>query len=342
MENNNKNRVVSGITATGKITIGNYIGAIKSFIELQEKYDLFVFVANLHAITLPISQKDLKENTKAIAALYMACGLDPEKSTIFIQSDVLEHAQLGHIMLCNSTMGELQKMTQFKDKSAKGVKLDNNTTYIPTGLFTYPTLMAADILLYDPHLVPVGKDQKQHIELARNIATRMNGVYGDDLFQIPEEFTPEFGAKIMSLQDPSKKMSKSDSDQNGYIALLDDAATVKRKISKALTDSENKVAYDVENKPGVSNLLVIYSAFSGESIDDIVNKYKDLGYKEFKEGLTKVINDSLEKIQTKYNDIINSPSFDEIMVEGANKARRIAQKKLNKVHNRLGLNYKRK
>lgn len=337
-----KKRVVSGITATGNITIGNYIGAIKSFIELQKEHDMFVFVANLHAITLPIDKTELKQNTKAIAAIYMACGLDPNVSTIFIQSDVMEHAQLGLIMLCNSTMGELSKMTQYKDKSAKGIKLDNNTTYIPTGLFTYPTLMAADILLYDPELVPVGKDQKQHIELTRNIATRMNKTYGDDLFTIPEEFTPKFGAKIMSLQDPTKKMSKSDTNKNAAITLLDDADTIKRKISKAITDSENTVMFDETNKPGVSNLMVIYSSFSDLSTKDIEAKYKDLGYKEFKQDLIAILQTELGKIQARYNDIIKSPDFDSILEEGAKKARYIANKKLNKVQNRIGLNYKRK
>ncbi|AHF61315.1 tryptophanyl-tRNA synthetase [Spiroplasma mirum ATCC 29335] len=339
--NNKKPTILSGITATGKLTLGNYIGAMKNFIELQKDNNLIIFVANLHAITIPIDQEELRANTKTMVALYYACGLDPEKSIIFIQSDVLEHTQLGHILLCNTTIGELSRMTQFKDKSVK-MKAENGTEYIPTGLLTYPALMAADILLYDADLVPVGKDQKQHIELTRNIAERMNNKYNPNLFKIPDDFIPEVGSKIMNLQEPSKKMSKSSNNPKSYIGMLDTPEEIRKKIKSAVTDSEGIIRYDVENKPGISNLLTIYAALKNITIEKAVSNLQNLDYGAFKKAVAEEIIKTLQPIQEKYHAIMNSDQIDELIAAGANKARAIAVKKLTKVKNSIGLNYKRK
>ncbi|AKU80143.1 tryptophan--tRNA ligase [Spiroplasma turonicum] len=335
-----KKRMVSGITATGTITLGNYIGAIKNFVSLQDEFEMFIFVANLHAITTHIDKTVLKNNIKNMIALYFACGLDPNKSNVFIQSEVLEHTQLCWILTCNSTIGELNRMTQFKDKSNK-VKSTNGTDFIPTGLLTYPLLMASDILLYDPDYVPVGKDQKQHIELARNIAERMNNKYGE-MFKIPEDYISKVGNKIMDLQDPTKKMSKSSENPKSYISLLDDLNTIDKKIKSALTDSENIVKYDPINKPGISNLITIYSSITNIEPKDVENNFKNKDYGVFKNEVSKVVCDLISGIQKKYNEVINSNEIDNWLEEAANKARFIARKKLNKVMNLIGLNYKRK
>ncbi len=329
-------RILSGITSTGKLTIGNYIGAIKQFIDLQENNELIIFVANLHGITIPINKIELKNNIREIVGLYYACGLDPNKNIIFVQSDVLEHAQLAHILLCHTTIGELNRMTQFKDKSTK-VKSTNNTQYIPTGILTYPTLMAADILLYNPDLVPVGKDQKQHIELARNIAIRMNEKYGY-IFKIPESYIPKFGSKIMDLQDPTKKMSKSSNNPKTYISLLDKPEDVIKKIKSAVTDSENKVYYDKKNKPGISNLMTIYSALTNKTINEIQIEFENKNYGYFKEKVWQAINECLSKIQENYQNIIKTKI--EILLEnGAKKAKKIAEKTLQQVQKKIGLDY---
>ncbi|AKX34495.1 tryptophanyl-tRNA synthetase [Spiroplasma litorale] len=336
----NKKRMVSGITATGTITLGNYIGAIKNFVELQDKFEMYIFVANLHAITSPIDKLKLKNNIKSMVALYFACGLDPKKVKIFIQSEVLEHTQLGWILTCNSTLGELNRMTQFKDKSTK-VKSSNGTEFIPTGLLTYPLLMAADILLYDPDFVPVGKDQKQHIELTRNIAERMNSKYGE-MFKIPGDYIAKIGSKIMDLQDPTKKMSKSSDNPKSYISLLDDLKEVEKKIKSAVTDSENIVKYDPEKKPGVSNLITIYSSIKNQTIEETESYFKDKDYGQFKNEVTKCVCDLISSIQENYNKLYDSKEVEQWLEEGANSARFIANKKLNKVMNLIGLNYKRK
>ncbi|QHX36451.1 tryptophan--tRNA ligase [Spiroplasma sp. BIUS-1] len=335
-----KKRMLSAITTTGQMTLGNYIGAMKNFVELQEEFDMYVFVANLHGITTPIEKETLRKNIKNMVTLYFACGMDPEKSTVFVQSDVLEHAQLAWILTCNTTIGELQRMTQFKDKSTK-VKSENGTEFIPTGLLTYPVLMAADILLYDPEFVPVGKDQKQHIELARNIAERMNNKFGE-MFTIPGDYTPKVGSKIMDLQDPSKKMSKSAANPKSFIALLDDIEDVKKKIKAAVTDSENLIKYDPENKPGVSNLLTIYSALKNITIEETEKFFEGKDYGFLKENVSEVVVELLEKIQTKFKELSNSDLVDEWLEKGAEKARKIARKKLTKVQNLTGVNYKRK
>ncbi|WP_339021336.1 tryptophan--tRNA ligase [Spiroplasma endosymbiont of Atherix ibis] len=336
----NKKIMLSGITTTGQMTLGNYIGAMRNFVALQDEFEMYVFVANLHGITSPIEKETLRQNIKNMVTLYFACGMDAEKSTVFVQSEILEHTQLAWILTCNTTIGELQRMTQFKDKSTK-VKSENGTEYIPTGLLTYPVLMAADILLYDPAFVPVGKDQKQHIELARNIAERMNNKFGE-MFTIPGDYTPKVGSKIMDLQDPTKKMSKSAINPKSYIALLDDINEVKKKIKSAVTDSENLIKYDRENKPGISNLLTIYSALKNISIEETEKFFEGKDYGFLKEEVTNVVVELLEKIQKRFKELSNSNLVDNWLEQGAEKAKKIARKKLTKVQNLTGINYKRK
>ena len=326
-----KKRMLSGIKPTGKITLGNYIGAIKQFVTCQDEYDMFVFIADLHALTLPIEAKELRQNTKDMIAIYLACGLDPEKVVLFKQSDVPEHAELGYIMACNSNMGELSRMTQYKDKTAKMGEKES----IPTGIFIYPTLMAADILLYDPDYVPVGLDQKQHVELTRDIAIRFNQRY-QDTFKIPEPLIAKQGAKINSLSNPTKKMSKSESDK-GTIYILEDLAITRKKIMSAVTDSGSEIVYDVENKPGISNLLTIMSSLSGKSIDELVSQYNGQGYGVFKKAVADVVCDFILDLQTKIKDIQSSGIIDKILEEGANKASYFARKKLSKVYRKVGL-----
>lgn len=335
-----KKTAVTGIKPTGVITLGNYIGAIKNFVQMQDEYEMMVFIANLHAITVPFSNKELAQNTRTLAAMYIACGLDPNKVNLFVQSDVLEHAQLGHILLCNTTMGELQKMTQFKDKSANGgIKMENGTFAIPTGLLTYPALMAADILLYRPEIVPVGDDQKQHVELTRNIAERINNKFGK-VFSVPEPVIAKVGARIMSLTEPTKKMSKSDNSEKSYISLLDNTEVARKKILSAVTDGENLVKFDTENKPGVSNLMTIYASLKNISIQDVETEFNGLGYKEFKTAVADQVCNLLENIQQKYNEVLNSNLVDNILEKGAQNARNIAQKVLKDVQDKLGLNYR--
>lgn len=265
-------RMLSGIKPTGRVTLGNYIGAIKPFVSYQDEYEMIVFVANLHSMTIYQEPKDLRKNTKDLISLYLAAGLDPKKVTLFLQSDVLEHAQLGWYLGCMVSMGELSRMTQYKDKASK-LKKDES---IGAGIFNYPSLMNADILIYDPDYVPVGEDQKQHCELARDIAERFNNRYSET-FKLPEPLVPKVGGRIMDLQNPTKKMSKSDETGKGCIYILDDINVSKKKIMSAITDSDNAIYYDVKNKPGISNLLTIYSILSGESIDALVERYQGIG-----------------------------------------------------------------
>ena len=328
---NVKKRMLSGIKPTGKLTLGNYIGAIKQFISYQDEYEMFVFIADLHALTLPIDPKELRENTKDLISIYLACGLDPNKVVLFKQSDVHEHAELGYIMACNSNMGELFRMTQYKDKTAK---MGSNES-IPTGIFIYPALMAADIVLYDPDYVPVGIDQKQHVELTRDIAMRFNSHYSET-FKIPEPVVPKNGAKIGSLSNPLKKMSKSESEK-GTIYLLEDLAIIRKKIMSAVTDSDTKVYYDEVNKPGISNLLTIMSALTNRSINDLENEFKDCNYGTFKKAVADVVCNELEALQNKVKDIKNSGIIDKVLEEGAAKASIVAKKKLAKVYRKVGL-----
>ena len=321
--------MLSGIKPTGRLTLGNYIGAIRQFVEYQDEYEMYIFIANLHAITVAQDPKELKQNTKDLIALYLACGLDPEKVTLFLQSDVHQHAELGWILTCHSYMGELQRMTQYKDKTAKG------ESGITAGLFTYPCLMAADILMYDADFVPVGVDQKQHVELTRDIAERFNNRYGET-FRIPQPLTPKVGAKIYSLQNPTKKMSKSEDNPKATIDLLDDPAAARKKIMSAVTDSLGTIQYDPENQPGVSNLLMIHSSLSNEPLDALVARFQGKGYGDLKKETGQIVFDFLSDLQSRYREIIASGKIDEILREGNEKASRIAERKLRKVKKKLG------
>ncbi|MGN1401507.1 MAG: tryptophan--tRNA ligase [Bacillus sp. (in: firmicutes)] len=326
--------IFSGIQPSGSVTLGNYIGAIKQFVELQEDYNCYFCIVDQHAITVPQDRLQLRKNIKSLAAIYIAAGIDPEKSTIFIQSEVPAHAQAGWLMQCISYIGELERMTQFKDKSS-------GKEGVSSALLTYPPLMAADILLYSADLVPVGEDQKQHLELTRDLAERFNKKY-NDILTVPEVRIPKVGARIMSLQDPTKKMSKSDTNTKAFITMLDDPKTIEKKIKSAVTDSDGIVQYDVVNKPGISNLLSIYSIFTGEPISDIVKKYEGKGYGEFKADTAKVIIDELKPIQDRYYELLESEELDRILDAGAEKANKVAGKMVKKMENAMGLGRKRR
>lgn len=330
-------RLVSGIQPSGTITLGNYIGAIRNFVKLQNEIDeceFFVFIADEHAITVPQDKLKLRENIRSLAAIYVASGLDPKKVHLFIQSEIPAHAMLGYVMECTSYIGEMERMTQFKDKKVK------QTQGVSCALLTYPALMAADILLYDADLVPVGQDQKQHLELTRNLAERFNQKYGET-FTIPEAYISKDGAKINSLQDPTKKMSKSDPNPKGYIALLDDENVIRKKIMSAVTDSVGTIEYNPAERPGISNLLTIYECLTNEKIEDIVKKYQGKGYAEFKSDLADIVVNHIKPIREKYDSLINSDELDKILDEGRDYASKVAFKKISKVYNKIGLGRKR-
>ena len=330
--------IVSGIQSTNSLTLGNYIGALKNFVKLQEENNkMYIFIADMHSITVDFDPKKLVENRKSIAAMYAACGLDFDKNVVFYQSSVIAHTQLSYILTCHSYMGELSRMTQFKDKSKKISA--NKTTNIQTGLFVYPCLMAADILLYDSDIVPVGKDQKQHIELARDLALRMNKKYNYDLFKIPEMYQIKVGEKIMDLQNPEIKMSKSNENTKGTIFLLDDIEIAKKKIMQAKTDSLNKVCYDVKNQPGVSNLMTIYSSLTNKSFNDIEKEFENQNYGVFKKAIAEKLAIFLEEIQNKYNSFYNSKKLEEQLKNNSIIANKIANQKISLVHKILGLYY---
>ncbi len=324
-------RMLSGIKPTGELTLGNYIGALRNFVKYQDSYELYVFVANLHCVTVYQEPKELRKNLKDAIALYLACGLDPEKCTIFLQSDVMEHAQLGWLMTCMTYMGELGRMTQYKEKT-KGARDES----ISAGLFVYPSLMAADILLYDADYVPVGEDQKQHVEITRDLAQRFNNRYSET-FTLPEPLIPQVGARIMSLTDPTKKMSKSEESNKGCIYLTDDPAVARKKIMGAVTDNFAHVNYDKENQPGVSNLLEILSSLTGEPIDSIVARYEGKGYGDFKKEVGDAVANELTMIQNRYNEILKSGMIETVLKEGAEKAHRIAFRNLKKVQKKMGI-----
>ncbi|MFA7561246.1 MAG: tryptophan--tRNA ligase [Candidatus Izemoplasmatales bacterium] len=329
-------RIVSGIKPTGTLTLGNYLGAIKQFVKLQKQRpedEFFLFVADLHAITLRQVPHELRKRTLDIAAMYLACGLDRERTTFFIQSEIKEHVELGYILQANTYMGELERMTQFKDKSLK------QDVSVTSALFTYPALMAADILLYDADYVPVGEDQKQHLELTRDIASRFNNYYGD-FFTVPEPIIPEVGARIMDLQDPLKKMSKSDEHDKGYISLFDDEAAIRRKIMSSVTDSLAKINFDPINQPGLANLITIYASTADIKIDEVVDKFKKLTYKEFKESLAQLLVDNLLPIQKKYLELVKSQELQDILNKGQEKASDYAFKKMRKAKRKIGLGRK--
>lgn len=321
-------KVFSGVQPSGDIHIGNYLGAMRQFVALQDDYECFFCVVDLHALTVPQDPIKLKENTIELAGLYLAIGLDPKKVTLFIQSHVAAHAELAWLLQCMTYFGELSRMTQFKEKS-KGKET------VSVGLFTYPDLMAADILLYNTHYVPVGEDQKQHLELTRDIAQRFNNRFGET-FVVPEPMILKFGARIMSLTDPTKKMSKSDSDPNNRINLLDESSVIKKKIMRAVTDSETEIRLDWENKPGVSNLLTIYSLFTGMEIEEVVNKFKGQGYGTLKKELAEVVIDKLTVIQKNYKDLSRDYVL-KVLKEGAERAQAVAEKTLKEVKEKMGL-----
>ena len=321
-------RMLTGLQPTGIITLGNYIGAIKQMVKYQDEYESFIFVADLHAITVPKEDFNLKENTKSLIALYLACGIDPNKNTIFVQSQNEYHTNLSWILECHTYYGELSRMHQFKEKSKKS---ENFTS----GLLTYPILMASDILLYDANYVPVGVDQKQHVEIARDVAIRFNKKYGDT-FVIPEPLMSNVGTKIMDLITPDKKMSKSSENQNGVIRLLDDLEVARKKIMRATTDSDMLIKYDEENKPGISNLINIYSSLTGKSIDEVEEEFVGSNYGTFKKAVADIVVKELEIIQNKYNEYMNSDYIDKILEEGINKTRIYAKAKLDAVKRKIG------
>ena len=332
MENEKKKVIFSGVQPSGNITLGNYLGAIKNWVDFQDDYNCIYAMMDLHTITVRQTPAELRKRTLELLALYIACGIDPEKSTLFIQSQIPAHAELGWVLDCYTYMGELQRMTQFKDKSAKHA--DN----INAGLFTYPVLMAADILLYQTDLVPVGRDQMQHIEICRDIAQRFNALYGD-VFTIPEGFIPKSGARVMSLQEPTKKMSKSDENPKAYISMLDDMNVIAKKIKSAVTDSEGVIEYreNDETKAGINNLLSIMSAVSGRDIKEVAAEYSSKGYGEFKADVAEAVVEAIRPIRGEYDRIVKDKAYlTEVCKNGAEKARYISQRTLNKVYKKVG------
>ncbi|MGL4337315.1 MAG: tryptophan--tRNA ligase [Turicibacter sp.] len=330
-------RILSAIQPSGTLTIGNYLGALKNFVKLQDEHECLFFIVDQHAITVPQDRQELRRRTKELTALYLACGLDPEKATIFVQSEVPAHTQLAWMLTCNTQMGELERMTQYKDKA---LKQSSKGQGISAGLFMYPVLMAADILLYDIDFVPVGDDQKQHIELTRDLAERFNSRFGET-FKVPQPFIAKTGARIMSLQEPTKKMSKSDDNSKNFILLTDEPNVIRKKIKSAMTDTDGVIKFDRENKPGISNLLEIYSVITGESISTLEARYEGIGYGQFKGDLAEVVVNEIEPIQQRMKDLLTSPIIDEILDQGAERANKLAYKKLKKTEQRMGLGRKR-
>lgn len=326
--------IFSGIQPSGTLTLGNYLGAIKQFVELQDEYQCYFCIVDEHAITVPQDRLELRKNIRSLAALYLASGLDPKKATLFIQSEVPAHTQLGWMLQSISYVGELERMTQYKDKS-------HGKEAVSSALLTYPSLMAADILLYQSNLVPVGDDQKQHLELTRNLAQRFNNRF-NDIFTIPEIRVPKVGARIMSLQEPTKKMSKSDENIKSFVSMLDEPKKIEKKIKSAVTDSEGIVKFDKENKPGISNLLTIYSSCTGESIADLEKKYEGKGYGVFKQDVANAVINLLQPIQERYAELIASEELDIILDEGAANAAQVANKTIAKAKKAMGLGRVRK
>ena len=325
-----KQRIFSGIQPTGNLTLGNYIGALRNFSALQNEYDCLYSIVDLHAITVRQNPAELRKACLRTMAVFLASGLDPEKNIIYFQSQVPQHAELGWILDCYTYMGELSRMTQFKDKSAKHA--DN----INCGLFAYPVLMAADILLYQTNMVPIGADQKQHLELARDIAERFNSIYGDT-FIVPEGYFPKVGARIMSLQEPTRKMSKSDPEDT-YIAILDKPEIIRKKLRRAVTDCDGAVIYDPENKPGVANLMSIMGALTGKSMDEISAEYNGKGYGVFKDAVADCVVSVLEPIQNEYERISADKAYlESVMVSGRERAQAIAYRTMLKVRKKVGL-----
>ncbi len=326
---NDKKTIFSGVQPSGNLTIGNYLGAIKNFADFQDKFNCLYCVVDEHAITVRQNPQELRRRTYETLALYIATGLDPEKNILYVQSHVSAHAELAWILNCYTMFGELSRMTQFKDKSAK------NAGNINAGLFTYPTLMAADILLYKTDIVPVGIDQKQHLELSRDIAERFNGVYGDT-FTIPEPYIAKSGAKIMSLAEPEKKMSKSDENENAVVRILDDKDTIIRKFKRAVTDSDTTIKY-AEGKDGINNLLTIYCAFTGKSLEEAEREFDGKGYGDFKLAVGETCADALSGVRLEFDKLIADKAYlEQIMKTNAEQAYKIARKTLSKVQKKVG------
>lgn len=324
-----KKTILTGLKPTGSLTLGNYIGSIKQMIEMQDNYNSYLFIADMHAITVPTDSEELHKNIRDFIALYLACGIDPKKNVLYLQSDIEYIPSISWLLECNTYYGELSRMIQFKEKSKKNANFS-------VGLLTYPVLMATDILVVDADYVPVGIDQKQHVELTRDIAIRFNNKYGDT-FKIPEPIITKVGTKIMDLVDPTKKMSKTEENPKGVIGLLDDPVVARKKIMGATTDSEMCVRFDPDNKPGISNLINIYASLTGISIEKIEEKYKDSNYGNFKKDVADVVCEFLEKIQKRYRDILNSNELEEILENGANEVRNLAKDKFEVMKNKIGL-----
>ncbi|MDR2591096.1 MAG: tryptophan--tRNA ligase [Oscillospiraceae bacterium] len=327
---NDKKTILSGIQPSGALTLGSYLGAIKNWVKLSDEYDCFYMIVDMHAITSRQEPSVLRKTPFEQLAQYIACGLDPDKNTLFIQSHVPAHAQLAWVLNCYTMFGELSRMTQFKDKSGKNV---NN---INAGLFTYPALQAADILLYQADLVPVGADQKQHIELTRDIAVRFNGIYGD-VFKLPEPYIPTVGARIMDLQAPTNKMSKSEINDGGCILMMDKPEDIKRAFKRAVTDSETSIRYDIENKPGISNLMQIYSVCTGKSFDEIEKEFAGKGYGDFKNCVGETVVEMFRPIREEATRLLADKAYlENIFKNGAEKASYVANKTLRKVYKKVG------
>lgn len=325
-----KKTLYSGMQATGKLTLGNYLGALRNWITLNEEYECFFGVMDLHSITVRQEPAEFRQRARDLFALYVAAGLDPEKNCIYFQSHVSSHAELSWILNCFTYMGELNRMTQFKDKAARHA--DN----INAGLYTYPVLMAADILLYQADVVPVGRDQLQHLEITRDIAQRFNSIYGD-VFTIPEAYTGKIGARVMSLQDPSKKMSKSDENPNASIYLMDDGNVIRKKFKRAVTDSDADVRYDVGNKPGISNLIDIYCATTGKSVADVEKEFAGVGYGDFKDAVGDSVAGLLTPLQDRFAELKKDKEYlDRVIKANDEKAFYTSQKTLRKVKKKVG------
>ncbi|NLJ40780.1 MAG: tryptophan--tRNA ligase [Clostridiales bacterium] len=326
-----KKIIFSGIQPSGNLTLGNYLGAIINWIPRQDEYNCIYSIVDLHALTVRQNPAELRQKTRSLLALYIACGLDPDKNVLFVQSHNGAHAELAWILNCYTYTGELSRMTQFKEKS------QSHADNINAGLFTYPVLMAADILLYQTDLVPVGHDQKQHLEITRDIAQRFNNIYGE-VFTVPEAYIPEVGARIMSLQQPENKMSKSDENPNNYISLLDSPNTIVKKFKRAVTDSERIIRYDEKDKPGISNLMSIYASVVGKSYKEIEEEFQGKGYGDFKQRVGEAVAETLKPIQEKHRELMADKGYlDNIMKDGAERAENLSYRTLRKVYKKIGL-----
>ena len=322
-------KILTGLKPTGDLTLGNYIGSIKQMIKLQDEFDSYIFVADLHALTIAQDPKELNERIRKFIAMYIACGIDPDKNTIYLQSENEYIPAISYLLECSTYYGEASRMIQFKEKSKENANFS-------VGLLTYPVLMAADILYCDADLVPVGIDQKQHVELARNIAERFNNKYGDT-FKLPDVYISSTGTKIKDLKDPTKKMSKSEENPAGVISMFDTPEDIEKKILKATTDSDNEIKFDEENKPGISNLLNIVSVLTNTEVKDLEEKYKEYGYGDFKKEVAEIVSNHIKEIQDRYEKIVNDKKLDDILNEGIKESRELAKEKYELMKKELGI-----